>query len=155
MRVRKARPEDAEAMSAVLIASITELCVADHGGRPEALAEWTANKSPDGVRQWFGNTTHRLFVAEEDGEILAVGGFSAAGEITLNYVSPSARFRRVSRAMLTTLEDEMRAAGISEARLHSTSTARRFYLEGGWREGAETAAKFCNVRCQAMTKRLD
>ncbi|MCB1500014.1 MAG: GNAT family N-acetyltransferase [Bauldia sp.] len=156
MRVREARPEDAEAMSAVLVASITELCCDDHGGRPEALAEWTADKTPEDMRRWLAKASDRLFVAEEgDGEIVGVGGFNAGGEVTLNYVAPSARFRGVSRAMLATLEDRMRASGITEARLDSTTTARRFYLESGWREGEGASARFCNVRCRTMTKRLD
>jgi GNAT superfamily N-acetyltransferase len=154
MRIRDAFPSDAEAMSQVLVASITELCAEDHRGRPEALAEWTANKTPESIRGWFDRPENRLLVAEEDGAILAVGGFSSEGEITLNYVAPSARFRGVSRAMLAAIEDAMRARGIAEARLDSTKTARRFYLAAGWQEGTGESSKFCHVRCRTMTKRL-
>lgn len=154
MIVREATPDDAEAMSAVLIASITELCGEDHRGRPEALAEWTANKTPQSIRGWFDNPENRLLVADEDGAILGVGGFNVSGEIILNYVAPTARFRGVSRALLAALEDGLRANGIAEARLDSTKTARRFYINAGWQEGAGESSKFCNVRCRTMTKRL-
>ncbi len=154
MRIREAAPKDAEAMSAVLVASITELCAEDHQGRPEALAEWTANKTPESIRGWFDNPENRLLVADEDGAILGVGGFNTAGEIILNYVAPSARFRGASRALLAALENGLRANGIAEARLDSTKAARRFYLSAGWREGAGESSKFCNIRCRTMTKRL-
>ena len=154
MIIREATPKDAEAMSVVLVASITELCGADHQGRPEALAEWTANKTPESIRGWFDNPENRLLVADEDGAILGVGGFNVGGEIILNYVAPSARFRGVSRALLAALEDGMRADGIAEARLDSTKTARRFYIDAGWQEAAGESSKFCNVRCRTMTKRL-
>jgi GNAT superfamily N-acetyltransferase len=45
-----------------------------------------------------------LLVAVERYTILAVGSVTDAGEITLNYVSPDARFRGVSRALLGALE---------------------------------------------------
>jgi GNAT superfamily N-acetyltransferase len=154
MHVREATLLDVEAMSRVLIASITELCGADHHGEQAAIAAWTANKSPDGVRDWFANPKGRLFVAEEDGAILGVGGFSSEGEITLNYVSPEARFRGVSKAMLAHLEAAMRTVGIDEAHLESTKTARRLYLGAGWREGGEAATRFGHVQCRAMTKHL-
>ena len=64
-------------MSAVLIASITELCVADHRDDPDILARWLANKTPEGVGEWFGNPANTLLVAEHDGEIAAAGAFNA------------------------------------------------------------------------------
>ena len=102
-RIRTAVPQDAEAMSAVLIASITELCTDDHHGDPAAIAAWTANKSPAGIGRWFANPANRLFVAEDGGAVVAVGGFNSGGEVILNYVAPAARFRGVSRAMLAHL----------------------------------------------------
>ncbi len=154
MRVRLAEPADAGAMSKVLVASISELCAADHGGRPEAIANWTRNKTPESVRGWLENAANRLFVAEEDGVILGVGGWNAAGEIILNYVSPDARFRGVSRAILAALEDAMRKSGVTDARLDSTATARRFYRDAGWQEGQGGSSCSHSVPCYPMTKRL-
>jgi len=129
--IRPATLDDAPAMSAVLIASITELCVADHKNNPDALASWLANKTPEGVSQWFGNPEGRLFVAERHGEIAAVGAFGTDRMIRLNYVSPRHRFAGVSKAMLLALEERL---GPGEARLESSQTARRFYLGAGWVE---------------------
>jgi hypothetical protein len=43
-------------------------------------------------------------VAEEGKTILGVAAMDASGKITLNYVSPEARFRGVSKALVLQLE---------------------------------------------------
>jgi hypothetical protein len=129
--IRPARLADVPAMSAVLIASITDLCAADHRNNPEALASWLANKTPEGVARWFDTPGSHLLVAERNGEIAAVGSYSDARMILLNYVSPRHRFAGVSRAMLTAMET---ALGAGEARLDSTQTALAFYRAAGWVE---------------------
>jgi hypothetical protein len=129
--VRSATLDDVALMSAVLIGSITELCVADHHNNPEALASWLANKSPEGVAKWFANPASTLLVAERNAEIAAVGAYSPERKIILNYVSPRHRFVGVSKAMLAALEAGL---GPGEATLDSSETARRFYLDAGWEE---------------------
>ena len=62
---------------------------------------------------------------------------AAAGrgqQITLNYVSPDARFRGISRGMLGALEARAAERGNTRCRLTSTETARRFYLGNGYAE---------------------
>lgn len=135
--VRPARAADVPDMSRVLIASITQLCVADHGGVAERLASWTANKTPDGVSAMLANPGLRMLVAELDGRLAAVGAIVPdRGEVSLNYVDPAARFRGVSKALLTALEAQLRGHGVVEAQLTSTTTARRFYEAAGWTEDA-------------------
>ncbi len=82
--VRRATPVDVPAMSRVLIASITELCTADHRGDPEAIASWTRNKTIDGVTAMLEAPANRMFVAERDGAIAAVGCVVGSDEIGLN-----------------------------------------------------------------------
>ena len=131
--IRPAREADVPDMSRVLIASITELCAADHGNGAERLASWTANKTPDGVKAMFAEPGLSLLVGELGGRVVAVGAMiPASGEIALNYVDPTARFRGVSKALLSTMEAELQRQGISEARLTSTITARAFYHAAGW-----------------------
>lgn len=129
--VRPAGLADAPAMSAVLIASITELCADDHHNNPEALASWLANKTPEGIATWFADPASRLFVAERDGKVAAVGGLGAGRMITLNYVAPAHRFAGVSKAMLAALEAQL---GPGEAALDSSRTALPFYRALGWIE---------------------
>lgn len=148
--VRPARIEDAEAMSALLVASISELCFADHQQQPEALARWLANKTPEGVRGFFANPQNRLFVAEQDGALAAVGGCNDAREIILNYVAPAHRFSGASSALLSAMEA---ALGPGEATLSSTLTALRFYLRRGW---SETGAldRYAGMIAYPMCKQL-
>ncbi len=127
--VRRAGPADAGAMSEVLVASIRELCTADHRGDPAILAGWLANKTPDRIAQWLTDPAGTILVAERNGEIAAVGGVSAAREITLNYVAPAHRFAGVSTALLGALEA---ALGPGPATLTSTATAHPFYRARGW-----------------------
>lgn len=134
--LRAARPSDAAAAAAVLRASITLLCVADHGNEPEVLARWLANKTEQDVRMWM-EASACFLVAERHGRILGVGAALDSGKITLNYVLPDARFRGVSKAMLRGLEESLRAMGCACSELYSTITARRFYLAAGYVDAGE------------------
>lgn len=121
-------------MSAVLTASITELCTLDHQNDPAIVADWTRNKTPAGVEKMLRNPKLRMFVAERHGAVVAVGAITTEGEVALNYVSPSHRFAGVSRTLLSAMEEVLRQMGITEARLDSTETAHRFYLAAGWHD---------------------
>ena len=124
--------EDALAASQVLKRSILELCVADHGNEQAILAKWLLNKTPEIVASWIGLPDDLVLVAVEGGTILAVGGITKAGHITLNYVSPDARFRGVSRALLAALEARAIERGNVRCTLNSTETALKFYLANGY-----------------------
>jgi ribosomal protein S18 acetylase RimI-like enzyme len=95
-----------------------------------------------------------LLVAAEDDRILAVGCVTNSGEITLNYVSPDARFRGVSSVLLTELEARAVARGNAECTLESTETARRFYRNRGYVELNSRTAKFGTAGGHWMSKQL-
>lgn len=132
MEIRDALVEDAPAACQVIRRSIEELCVADHGNDPAILARWLSNKTPEIVASWMASPDSSLLVAVEPGAILAVGSVTNAGHINLNYVSPDARFRGVSRALLGALEARALARGNARCTLDSTETAREFYLANGY-----------------------
>lgn len=94
--IRRARAADADEAAAVLRASISALCVADHGNDPECLARWLANKTPRNIRSWIEGPGN-FVVAVEHGRIVGVGASVPLGEVTLNYVLPEARFRGWAR----------------------------------------------------------
>lgn len=98
-----------------------------------------------------GNT---LLVAVERDTILGVGSVTDAGEITLNYVSPDARFRGVSRAMIGALEDRAMQSGNARCHLTSTETARGFYRGAGYTEDGPPAGKFGTSGSYPMSKTL-
>lgn len=153
VRIRPADAADIPEMSRVLIASITELCGADHGNDPDALAAWTRNKSEVGVAAMLANPKLVLLVAERAGAVVAVGAATADGEVALNYVAPAARFTGVSRAMLARLEAELLALGFAQGRLEATATALRFYREAGW-QAAGSQATGRKVNGYPMRKQL-
>lgn len=154
MQIRDAVPEDASAACEVLRRSISELCGADHRNDPEILTRWLANKTPEIVGSWIIEPGNSVLVAVEDGCIFAVGSVTDAGEITLNYVSPDARFRGVSRAMLTALEARALERGADRCTLLSTETARRFYRSAGYGEDGLPQGKFGTSLSYPMSKHL-
>jgi GNAT superfamily N-acetyltransferase len=154
MEIRDAAPEDAPAACRVMRRSITELCVADHRNDPAILARWLSNKTPEVFVAWLKRPDASLLVAVEDGRILGVGGVTNAGEITLNYVSPDARFRGVSRALLGALEARAVERGNACCTLASTETARRFYQAAGYVAVGPASGKFGTESGYPMSKTL-
>jgi GNAT superfamily N-acetyltransferase len=154
MEIRAARIEDAASACQVLRRSITELCVADHHDDPTVVQRWLANKTPEIVASWIVNPGNTLLLAVEDDTILGVGSVTDAGEITLNYVSPDARFRGVSRALIGALEDRARQSGNLRCHLTSTETARGFYRSAGYSEDGPPAGKFGTTGSYPMSKAL-
>jgi GNAT superfamily N-acetyltransferase len=93
-------------------------------------------------------------VAVEDDHILAVGSVTDEGKITLNYVSPDARFRGVSRALLGALEARAVQRGSVRCTLTSTETARRFYRANGYVEDGLPVGEFGTSSSYPMSKAL-
>jgi GNAT superfamily N-acetyltransferase len=153
MEIRRAAAADAADACTVLRRSISELCVADHGNDQALLARWLSNKTPENIAAWIARPDHSLLVAVEDDAILAVGGVTDAGEVTLNYVSPDARFRGVSKSLIGALEVRAAERGNIQCTLVSTETARRFYHSAGYRETGPTFSKF-GMQSYPMSKRL-
>jgi GNAT superfamily N-acetyltransferase len=130
--IRRALDADATAMSVVMTASVAELCGADHHDDIDNITQWVSNRTPDGVARMMANPAHKFFVVERDGELAAVGAVNAVGVVMFNYVSPRHRFRGVSHALMSHLEQVLKADGHAEGRLISTTTAHAFYLARGW-----------------------
>jgi N-acetylglutamate synthase-like GNAT family acetyltransferase len=136
MHIRQARTEDAAAACAVVRRSIAELCRADHGWDEVLLSRWLSNKTVENLTQWIMQS--HFVVAEEARTILGVAAMNASGKITLNYVSPDARFRGVSKALVQQLEEAASSLGLSECVLETTQTALPFYQSLGYVKSGET-----------------
>lgn len=154
MEIRAAALEDAPAACHVMRRSIAELCVADHRNDNAILTRWLGNKTPEIFASWIKQPDNSLLIAAEGDDILAVGSVTDAGEITLNYVSPDARFRGVSRALLGALEARARERGNTRCTLTSTETARRFYLANGYIENGPPVGNFGTSSGYPMSKVL-
>jgi len=132
MQIREAGVEDAVEACQVVRRSIAELCRADHQDDPIILEEWLSNYTPDNMRTWIADSSTYVVVATEGAAIIGVGAITSSGEIILNYVSPDARFRGVTKAILNKLEARARGLGNKTSTLTSTETARRLYLSAGY-----------------------
>jgi GNAT superfamily N-acetyltransferase len=154
VEIRRARPEDAPEACVVMRRSIAELCAADHRNNEAILSRWLANKTVEHFTAWLADPHNAVLVATEDGAILAVGAVRDTGEITLNYVSPDARFRGVSRAMLAALEAQACGYGRTRCTLRSTETARRFYHDAGYVDDGPPAGNFGTDTGYPMVRQL-
>lgn len=154
MHIRAAGQDDAEEACEVLRRSITELCEADHRRDLATLAAWLSNKTPETVALWMRRADASYLVAVDGGAIAAVGAVTDAGEILLNYVSPDARFRGASRALLAALEARAAARGATRCTLISTETARRFHRARGYAEPGAPVRKFGMDSGYPMSKSL-
>ena len=154
IEIRRAAASDAAAICAVVRDSIVVLCGADHGNDPEILASWLANKTPDNVALWIASPDNAIFVAVEAGAVVAAACVTQGGDILLNYVSPPARFRGASKALMQALEDWARLQGNMRCTLDSTTTAHDFYRALGYVANGEPCSKFFGIGCYPMVKSL-
>jgi GNAT superfamily N-acetyltransferase len=134
MEVRSAGVADVADICRVVRASIIELCLADHRCDPAILAGWLTNKTPENVSAWLANPNNINLVAVDRDIVVGAGCVTVSGQILLNYVCPSARFRGVSSALLADREASARQRGNRRCVLESTATAHRFYLRRGYRD---------------------
>jgi len=95
-----------------------------------------------------------LLLAVEGDAILGVGSVTDAGEITLNYVAPAARFRGVSRALMKALEARALALGNTRCTLTSSETAHRFYQTVGYVDDGTPKGKFGARASYPMSKQI-
>lgn len=130
--IRLATEADAQSGIDTLRRSISELCVADHHGRPKEVEEWLSNKTIDAWRSWIERDDAVVLVAELDWKIVGVGMATFNGDILLNYVHPSTRFMGISNAILASLEKALKCEGVKCCRLESTITAQKFYESRGF-----------------------
>lgn len=81
---------------------------------------------------------HAVFlVAEEAGEVVGFAcGNHQTGLVWALFVDPAYEGRGLGRALLDSLEDRLREAGLVQAHLNTGANTRaeRFYREHGWRD---------------------
>ena len=154
MIVRRALPEDAEAIRQVHIDSIRQICgpnyterQIDAWSRPRPLSHYT-----EAVRE------HIVFVAEDRDAIVGFAHLDCDNrEIKAVYVAPSKTRLGVGTRLLAALEDSARELGLTQLSLASSITAVPFYDAMGFeslgndmhrlRDGTE-------IECVRMTKSL-
>ena len=136
--IRRAIPEDAEAVAALLIRSIREICGPDYDNDERMLASWCASKTPENMRGGIENPDNYWTVAIEDGTIAGTALMTIQGNIHLCYLLPEFLHRGIGRAMLNDLIEKARMLGLNKVTLESTLTARDFYKRNAFIETGET-----------------
>ena len=152
MQVRKASEEDADKACQVIDRSFTALCHSDHHDDARTISLWRANRTAEKMRRWIDE--HHVFVAVEDGSIVGVGGITASGEIILSYVSPDARFRGISKALVARLEATASDLAVETITLQSSATAHQFYISRGYKDDGPSTKGYGRTFCYPMAKRL-
>lgn len=116
------------------------------GGSSAAMSEWWAE------RFTWENETHRLTVAERDGEIVGftyVGPSETPGaaELYAIHVDPSLVGTGLGRTLMIGALEQLSGYGEERAVLwvlEGNDRARRFYERGGWRPDGETRVEAVN-----------
>jgi GNAT superfamily N-acetyltransferase len=152
--VRKAQPEDAQVAVSVLRRSIRDLCVADHHGDQETIAQWLANKTEPAFRSWLANEENYCVVGEVDQRIVGVGLINTTGEILLCYVAPGFQRQGIGNAIYSRLEDKAKAWRIRKLHLASTIGAQPFYESVGYRRTGAAKPGFGISQCHPYEKTL-
>ncbi|PWF41532.1 GNAT family N-acetyltransferase [Massilia glaciei] len=151
--IRIASPEDAPAACAVLRTSIEQCCVQDHKNAPQILDAWLGNKTAQNVASWIASPSNYTLVAERDGEIVGVALLTQAGKLSLCYVLPAVLHSGAGKALLAEVEAQARRWDISVLRLHSTASARAFYLRHGYLDAGKERSCY-GVECDFFWKKL-
>jgi GNAT superfamily N-acetyltransferase len=154
IEIRPAVEDDARAASEVLRRSITECCTEDHRDDPEIIAAWIRNKTPETVRGWLLNDHIFSVVAVTAGEVVGFAASSTSGEVLLCYVVPEVRFIGTGRALLFSIEQLARDAGVLSLHLHSTLTVRTFYARNGFKASGPPVLAF-GMESLPMAKNLN
>ena len=151
--IRRATPDDAEAITPVHVASIRTLCANDY--TQEQIDAWAGWKSPEQYRAAMA-AGETFLVAEADGGVI---GFAVlfGNEVKAAYVHPDHVGRGVGRRLLEAVEAEARSRGVAELRLTSTLTSVPFYETCGYAKGElhhHPVTGGVMLPCVHFTKRL-
>ena len=152
--IRRAEPDDAAAICALLRASITELLVGEHRNDAATLAAWLENKTVENVLSWVSAEDRYAVVATQANKLCGFGLMKYSGEIGLLYVAPSSRFQGVSKALLSALEECATALGLERVTATSSFTALPFYRARGYEPNGEPVTGFGVTRGCPVAKAL-
>jgi adenylate kinase family enzyme/GNAT superfamily N-acetyltransferase len=152
--VRRAEPADAEAICAVLRASIAELLAPEHRNDAATLGAWLENKTVENALRWISADDRYAAVATRGGAVCGFGLLKSTGEVGLLYVAPGARFRGVSKALLAALEERAATWGLDRVTATSSFTALPFYRARGYRPDGEPVTGFGVTRGCPVAKTL-
>jgi len=154
LNIRRATDRDRQGICTVHVRAIREVCSRSYS--EEQITSWAGLLSPDSyvavVRDRF------LVVAEDTVGIVGFGQLNQTkGEVEAVYVLPERQRERIGGALLHSLEDAARAAGLKKLYLSATLNSVPFYRKAGYVEEASTVHRLPNgveLPCVRMSKEL-
>jgi GNAT superfamily N-acetyltransferase len=165
VRVRDARPEDADAIADIHVR--TWQGAYGHVFPAETLAGISIERRAVGWRRQLDDLQSRAHVLVAEDE-LGVRGFASCGpgeedaelgELYAIYVLPEAWGAGHGRALMAAVLDRLRGDGFAEAILwvlEDNPRTRRFYEEGGWRlEGEPREVTFLDTPVRVVRYRTE
>ena len=135
--IRNAKPEDADAVAALLVRSIREVCGPDYSNDEAILSIWCADKTPENMRRGIENPNNYWIVAMDENTIAGTALMTVGGKILLCYVLPEYLGRGFGKQLLNELLRNASILGLRKLTLESTRTAREFYKRNGFIETGE------------------
>lgn len=127
-QVRLATPEDAEAISTVVVAALSESNARDYPA--EVIDRVRQNFSPRAVSRMIGE--RRVHVATIDARVVATA--SLDGSVVRSvFVHPQNQGQGVGRSLMAAVFEAARSAGLKELQVPSSITAEGFYAGLGFR----------------------
>ena len=152
--IRPAALEDIGPICVVLNRSVREICAADYGHDERLLAAWTAKHTPEMIFSILEDPQNSMLVACRDEQVVGMAAWSRFGEIRALYLLPQALHKGVAAALLETMEQEARRAGLPRLRLNSTITAQAFYARHGYRSAGPAILFLGCIKALPMVKNL-
>lgn len=126
-RIRVAQPDDAPAVSEVILAALRETNARDYTA--SVIERLEQSFSPDAVRTLIGK--RKAFVAVAGSRIIGTAGLDGSVVRTV-FVAPDVQGQGVGRLLMAEIERASRAAGIETLTVPSSVTAEPFYAKLGF-----------------------
>lgn len=114
-------------IKSLILDSIRELCVVDHGNNEVTIEDWYRNA----VNAFWSESRHRIWTY--DGKLLlGIAGCDNEARIQALYVAPAGVGMGVGAALLAGMERHIKAGGYPCALVNSSMTGRNFYMKHGY-----------------------
>jgi len=154
VNIRPAADGDRPAICTVHVRAIRETC--SHSYAPEQISSWAGLLSPDSYTVVLEK---RIIVVAADGAMVV--GFGQlnpdAGEVDAVYVLPERQGEGIGRMLLSDLEEQARARGITTLELSATLNAAKFYERAGYAQRHVAVHRLptgVELQCIRMSKQL-
>lgn len=129
--IRKAREEDAEKISKLIVDNIKN--VKENNYSKEQENSWISFNSPEHQIRRLNDSNRKIFILLKISKILAVGSITKDGEIKTLYVNYKERGKGYGHKMFLFLENYSKENKIKKLFLTATPSAVKFYLSQGFR----------------------